>query len=157
MCRNYFSTFFPPFQHFPTGGGIVRVGGNQKQGLFWRRSWPQDFEELLEGSLSITIKSSFHKKKSVANFIIFLCFSFKEAPSCLIRPCFFLWMLYPLFSEPPQNFHWTNKKQHPPFSSMEQFRTPSTWATKKPWLFRLYGIILPNYMGIIINHYEDSC
>ena len=35
--------------------------------------------------------------------------------------------------------------------------TKTNEPPKKPWLFRVYrGIILPSYIGIIINHYKDQ-
>ncbi len=45
---------------------------------------------------------------------------------------------------------------HHCWSERESGQQIPMWAMKKPWLVVGYkGIILSNYMGIIINHYKD--
>ena len=70
---------------------------------------------------------------------------------------FFVDVVSSVFRTPPKIFIEQTKNNILPFPPWKNSEPPQHEQRKKPWLFRLYGIILPNYMGIIINHYEDSC
>ena len=151
MCRNYFSTFFHRFNisywrsYSQSEGSTMTL--MPKAGVvleeilaprFWRTAW-----RIVINHNEIILP----QKKSVAIFIIFLCFSYKEAPSFLIRPCFFLWMSYHfVFRIPPQIFIKQTKKNNIllrpwkiPSPQHEQRKNPGCLGYIGDYTTQLYG------------------